>query len=80
MMALLSGCLNDSEGPALFSDGVKDPAETTEEGEEAMAPPVEEFGFLVPKTLCVKQLHGGCVSADTTLYDSDLICLHFIFV
>ena len=76
MVALLSGCLNGSEGPALFSDGVKDPADTTEE--ETDVSPVEEFGFLVPKTLCVKQLHGGCVPSDFTLYDSDLIGLHFM--
>ena len=78
MISLLAGCLNDSEGPELFSDGVPIDEEIIETTDDTGTGPIEEFGFLVPETLCVKQLHGGCVSADYTLYDSDILGIHFM--
>lgn len=77
-LLLFSGCFGAADqGPALFNEN--EPAEETPSPTEDVTPaPVESFGSLVPGTLCVTQLHGGCVPSDYTLFDAQVLGLRFM--
>jgi hypothetical protein len=72
----LAGCNGGEAGPALFSTGEEDVEEVVVEGEEGDVT-ADEFGFLVEGTLCVKQLHSGCVPSDYDVFESSVIGIHF---
>jgi len=79
-LLLLSGCFSGNpDGPSLF----KDDKTVKEEPTEAEAPVVienyegGEFGFRVEDTVCIRQLHGGCVPYDYGRYLGDILGIHF---
>ncbi len=87
-LLLLSGCFgNAADGPSLFKDDKKENSEATvEEAQneaDAEAPAVVEdyeggeFGFRVEDTVCIRQLHGGCVPYDYGRYLGDILGIHF---
>lgn len=92
-LVFLPGCFgNTADGPSLFKDDKKDESSTAvsdedvvdgedvEAGEETVE--VEdyeggEFGFRVEDTVCIRQLHGGCVPYDYGRYLGDIFGIHF---
>lgn len=77
-IVLIAGCTGaSSDGPSLFNDEITN-NKSDEEEIVIDKSKLEEFGNLVKGTSCFKQLHGGCVPSDYTLFDSDIIGLHFM--
>lgn len=70
-LVALSGC-SGSGGTTLFTE--EEEVVVVENGVSG-----EEFGFLVEGTVCVKQLHGGCVPYDSRRFSSDIMGLHFMY-
>lgn len=83
MLLFLSGCFgNTGDGPSLFKDDQKD--EKEESGEIVSDETADEenyeggeFGFRVEDTVCIRQLHGGCVPYDYGRYLGDSLGIHF---
>lgn len=87
-LLLLSGCFGgSSDGPSLFNDDENGETPVAEEniaeetvGEETVEEEDYEggeFGFRVEDTVCIRQLHGGCVPYDYGRYLGDILGIHF---
>lgn len=59
------------------TEETSDEAESTEEVVENEDYEGGEFGFRVEDTVCIRQLHGGCVPYDYGRYLGDLLGIHF---
>ena len=70
---LLAGCFGENDTETSTEEIADATDETTDE-----VITIEEFGFVVDNTVCIKQLHGGCVSADYIPYESNIIGLKFL--
>ena len=87
---IFAGCLPSSDGIPLFSGDDTEMIETDSDVEEVSDvepdtdPDVEpdteleEFGYIVENTLCVDQLHGGCIPTDYREYESTAFTLPFV--